>query len=150
MVSYRSSQKLAIWSAYILHLLIAPTLIAMLINIVKVRQYQRIEFEDDSDDTIPVALLLTHHQWSLRSLGTLAILSILSAATFFYGIGVYVLAAIASWWWYRMLRGMLNLTMQQPMPSFEDRHSDSVVLKDNSPNKDQLNLSNAHTQIRLT
>jgi uncharacterized membrane protein len=118
MISYRSAQKLAIWAAYAFHLLLILSLVGLLINLRKSAQYQRIEYEDDSEDTIPVAVLLTHHQWLIRTHFMMMVFFALAAVIYFYGAGPHVLTVIAAWWLYRILRGMMFLLANKPMPGF--------------------------------
>jgi uncharacterized membrane protein len=42
----------------------------------------------------------------------------LAAVIYFYGAGPHVLTVIAAWWLYRILRGMMFLLANKPMPGF--------------------------------
>ncbi|WP_455209885.1 hypothetical protein [Kaarinaea lacus] len=116
MVSYRSTQKLALWLAYSLHIFILPALFGLMINYRKSKQYQRIEYEDDSEDTIPVGVFLTHHLWMMRSFTALLILTALGVAASVFNWGFYCLAFAGIWWIYRIFRGMFRLCLNKPMP----------------------------------
>ena len=121
MVSYRCAQKWAIWTAYILHLLILPSLIGLIINFHKSKQYRGIEYEDDSEETIPVGLFLNHHLWLMRSFNVLLVLVIVSFASVNFGIGLYAISGAGVWWLYRVTRGMLYLCFNKSMPILETR-----------------------------
>jgi len=116
MVSYRSAQKLTLWLAYCLHMFILPALFALLINYRKSKQYQGIEYEDDSEDTIPVGVFLTHHLWMIRSFTAMLIFLALGMAAIAFKLGFYILASAGLWWIYRNVRGMLSLCLNKPMP----------------------------------
>ena len=116
MVSYRSTQKLALWLAYSLHIFIIPALLGLIINYRKSKQYQRIEYEDDSEDTIPVGIFLTHHLWMMHSFSALMILTTLGITAVIFNWGFYLLAFAGIWWLYRIFRGMFRLCLNKPMP----------------------------------
>jgi uncharacterized membrane protein len=116
MVSYRSAQKLTLWLAYCLHIFILPSLLALMINFRKSKQYQSIEYEDDSEDTIPVGVFLSHHLWMIRSFAELLVLAMLGCAAFVFDFGFYALVFVLMWWVYRILRGVLSLCLGRPMP----------------------------------
>jgi uncharacterized membrane protein len=116
MVSYRSAQKLTLWLAYCLHIFILPSLLALMINFRKSKQYQSIEYEDDSEDTIPVGVFLSHHLWMIRSFTELLVLATLGGATLIFNFGFYALVFVLVWWVYRILRGVLSLCLGKPMP----------------------------------
>jgi uncharacterized membrane protein len=118
MVSYRSAQKLTLWLAYLLHIFILPAVLGLLINYRKSKQYQSIEYEDDSEDTIPVGVFLSHHLWMMRSFTELLILAVVGGAAVFLDLGFYGLVFVLIWWIYRNLRGILSLLLNKPMPVF--------------------------------
>ena len=116
MVSYRRAQKLALWLAYSLHIFILPSLLGLLINYRKSKQYRGIEYEDDSEETIPVGVFLTHHLWMIRSFAALFIIAALGTIAWVLKLGFDVLAIAVVWWVYRNFRGMFRLCRNQPMP----------------------------------
>jgi len=118
MVSYRIAQKTALWSAYVFHLFILPALFGLLINYRKSKQYQTIEYEDDSQDTVPVGIFLTHHLWMKQSFTVLLFAAMLGSSASVFSGGFYALGMISVWWLGRILRGMLNLWLNRPMPVF--------------------------------
>lgn len=116
MVSYRSTQKLTLWLAYSLHIFVLPALFGLIINYRKSKQYQGIEYEDDSEDTIPVGVFLTHHLWMMRSFTSLLILTALGMAAMVFNGEFYLLAFAGIWWIYRIFHGMFRLSLNKPMP----------------------------------
>ncbi len=116
MVSYRSAQKFALWLAYALHMFILPSLFGLIINYRKSKQYRGIEYEDDSEDTIPVGIFLTHHLWMMRSFATLLIFTVLGMAATIFDLEFNILIFTVVWWVYRIFRGMFSLCRNQPMP----------------------------------
>ena len=102
MVSYRIAQKLALWSAYVFHLFILPALFGLLINYRKSKQYQRIEYEDDSEDTVPINVFLSHHLWMKQSFTFLLLAITLGGAAVIFSDGFYALGIIMVWWTGRM------------------------------------------------
>ena len=118
MMTYRTSQSVAIWASYGLHLLLIPAILGLIINYFKNRQYSYIEYEDDSDDTIPVFLLQSHHQWLIRTFNFLLIMFMLAVGTMYYGVGYLIAAAAVIWWFYRMIRGIVSLIIRRPMPGY--------------------------------
>jgi uncharacterized membrane protein len=87
-----------------------------MINYRKSRQYQGIEYEDDSEDTVPVGVFLTHHVWMMRSFTASVILTVLGVAAILLNLGFYLLAFAGVWWIYRVFRGMFSLCLNKPMP----------------------------------
>jgi uncharacterized membrane protein len=118
MVSYGIAQKTALWSAYVFHLLILPALFGLLINYRKSKQYQIIEYEDDSQDTVPVGVFLSHHLWLKHSFMVLLLAAALGSTACIFSAEFYALGVISLWWMGRILRGMLNLWFNKPMPAY--------------------------------
>lgn len=118
MVSYRVAQKTALWSAYFFHLFILPSLIGLLINYRKSKQYLRIEYEDDSQDTVSIGVFLSHHQWMQHSFMVLLLAVTLGSTAFIFSAGFYAIGLIYVWWMGRILRGMVNLWLNKPMPVY--------------------------------
>ena len=116
MISYRSTQKFALWLAYSLHLFILPSIVALLINYRKSKQYRIIEYEDDSEDTIPVKVFLSHHLWMMQSFTSLLLFAVVGSTAIIYNLGCYVLVLAGIWWIYRLCRGMVSLCLNKPMP----------------------------------
>ena len=117
-MTYRTSQSFAIWASYGLHLLIVPAVLGLFINYLKNRQYAHIEYEDDSEDTIPVFVIQSHHQWLIRTFNFLLVMFMVAIGTMYYGVGYLVAMGAVVWWFYRMLRGMVSLMIHKPMPGY--------------------------------
>lgn len=127
MVSYRLAQQTALWSAYVFHLFILPALFGLLINYRKSKQYQKIEYEDDSPDTVPIGIFLSHHVWMKQSFVVLLWMTIIGSADFVFSGGFYVLAVIGVWWTGRIFHGMWYLVLNKPMPVYLSNPSSDMA-----------------------
>lgn len=81
-----------------------PAIVAIIINYLK-----RNEIQDP--------MLASHFTWQIRSFWIAVGLALLGAATTFIGIGFIILFATAIWNIYRLVRGVLNILDNKPMPT---------------------------------
>ena len=101
-------QDQRIWAivAYILHLfgvLAFPSIVALILNYLRRDQAHEI--------------LQTHHSWMIRTFWWALLWVLISAVTWFLVIGVFVAAAVWLWWMYRIIRGLIYLADNKPMPA---------------------------------
>lgn len=108
----RSELKL-LWFTYLLHSLVATAWIGALINYAKTRKTAQ-RMNKDNDPSAP--MLLSHHQWLLRTAIGTTFLAMVSLGTLYSGMGYAVAIGTALWWVYRMSRGIWTLIKQEPLP----------------------------------
>lgn len=81
-----------------------PTIVAIIINYLK-----RTEIKDP--------MLASHFTWQIRTFWISLGLAILGMITVFIGIGIIILFATAIWNIYRLVRGVLAILDNKPMPN---------------------------------
>lgn len=81
-----------------------PTIVAIIINYVK-----RDEIKDPA--------LISHFTWQIRTFWISLGLGLLGLVTMFIGIGFIVLIGVAIWNIYRLVRGVLNILDNKPIPA---------------------------------
>lgn len=112
----RSELKL-LWLTYLLHGLVVTAWIGALINHAKTEKTTR-PANKEHDPAMP--MLLSHHQWLLRTAIGAAFLTMVSMGTLYSGMGYAVAIGTVLWWVYRMGRGILALMKQEPLPTLSN------------------------------
>lgn len=80
-----------------------PAIVAIIINHIK-----RQEIKDP--------MLVSHFVWQIRTFWISLGLGLLGAVSTFIGIGFIIIFAVALWNIYRLVRGVLNILDNKPMP----------------------------------
>lgn len=80
-----------------------PGIVAIIINYLK-------------RDEITDPMLASHFKWQIRTFWISLALFVVGAITSFIGIGVVILFGAAIWNIYRLIRGVLNILDNKPMP----------------------------------
>lgn len=104
---YERSQRLILWIAYGLHILLFPALLGVVINIIKLREYKGLSATYGAEQPAFIKLLISHHQWLLWTFVALFLLIAASVGTSYYGVGYAIAAGTVVWWASRMVRGVL-------------------------------------------
>lgn len=93
--------------AYALHLLGAATIVtsivALIINYLKRTQVPR-PFD-------------SHHRWMIRTFWWSVVWGVIGGILKYVGIGYLMLLGVLIWWIYRMVRGILALADNRPVPA---------------------------------
>ncbi len=113
---YSNSQKLILWIAYILQILVLPAVFGAAINALKLRQYRRSPVVEDAEHQGESVLFVSHHQWLLRTFLVFMFLIAVAVGTLYYGVGYVVGFGAILWWLYRMARGIIGYAENKPMP----------------------------------
>ncbi len=114
--NYDRSQRLILWTAYILHVLLIPAALGALVNALKIREYGKASASKDLKHRDSAKLLVTHHQWLLRTFLISLFFIAMGAGTAYYGVGYLLGLGTAVWWIYRMVRGIIGYAERKPMP----------------------------------
>lgn len=67
----------------------------------------------------PGVLTVSHYRWLGRTAIWGGIALMVAAGHFYYGVGIVAAVAIAIWYFYRIIRGMLVLARREPAPLAE-------------------------------
>ncbi len=113
---YEKSQRLILWIAYGLHILLFPALLGAIINIIKLREYKKLTANHGAEPPPFMVFLISHHQWLLKTFIVFFILLAISVGTSYYGVGYVVAAGSVAWWIYRMARGVLDAAEGKQLP----------------------------------
>jgi uncharacterized membrane protein len=114
--NYDRSQRLILWTAYILHVLLIPAALGALVNALKIREYGKASTSKYLQHRDSAKLLVTHHQWLLRTFLISLFFMAMGAGTAYYGVGYFLGLGAAVWWIYRMVRGIVGYAERKPMP----------------------------------
>lgn len=109
---YGNSSKLILWVTYVLQLLVVPAVFGAVINALQLRHYRNLDVKPNATDT----LVVSHHQWLLRTFLITLFFIAMAAGTLYYGVGYLVGTGVVVWWIYRMVRGLISCAENKPMP----------------------------------
>jgi uncharacterized membrane protein len=101
----RDSRNL-VFVAYVLHFLGAVTLLTSIAGLV-------INYLKRNDVPPPYA---SHHRWMIRTFWWSVIWGLIGSALVYIGIGYLILLAVLIWWFYRLVRGVITMGDNRPMP----------------------------------
>jgi uncharacterized membrane protein len=94
-----------------------PAIIGLIVNWVEIKKTEQIKEQNQSEYDATLKTLDSHHRWLLRTFIFCFVFALAAIGTSYYGIG-YVLAVVTVvWWFYRVLKGMIMLSTNKPMPA---------------------------------
>lgn len=111
-----TSQQSLLWHnsilylTYILHFAIVTSPVAALIGYVEMR------LNPDVTTSPAMANLMRHHKWLRNTFVVSAVFAMIALGTAYMGVGIAVAAALAVWWIYRIIRGVVSLAWHKPLP----------------------------------
>ena len=113
---YEKSQRAILWVTYILHILLFPAALGAIINAVKIREYRKPAMAEDKEHQESNNVLMSHHQWLLRTFLISLFFMAMGYGTMYYGVGYILGIGAVVWWIYRMIRGLIGCAEKRPMP----------------------------------
>jgi uncharacterized membrane protein len=111
------SQSLTLWIVYCSYLLTIPAIIGALVNWFEIRKTERIKNESSAEYDTTLKIIDSHHRWLLRTFIFCFVFSLAAVGTSYYGVGFVVGIVTFSWWYYRVIKGMIMLSANKAMPS---------------------------------
>lgn len=111
-----ASQRRALWTAYVLYLLLFTAPVGFIVNLLRLRDFKRLP--DAEQATLPEALgvIRSHHEWLMRTFIVTVVLAMIGLGLLYYAVGYLVWGIAALWWIYRLARGVVSLIGTRPMP----------------------------------
>lgn len=109
------TQKTILWIAYLLHALVLPAVIGLAINLIKLREYKRDAAAEQDGMT---ALLVSHHQWLLKTFLITVVALMVAIGNAYYGVGYLIGLGALLWWVYRIARGIIYMAEGKPLPGW--------------------------------
>ena len=109
-------QSAELWIAYWMYFLFIPASIGLAINYIKANQYANLSKIASSEEKVMLFNLKNHHDWLMRTFIVVAFLFMISIGTLYVGVGYFVAAAAIIWWFYRIIRGMIALSVNEQIP----------------------------------
>lgn len=109
-------QSMMLWVIYCLFLFTLPSIIGAFISWLEVRKTAKQDKDHKIllDDTSKI--IDSHHRWLLRTFIFCLVLTMCAIGTTYYGVGYFVAAATILWWYFRVIKGMIMLYENRPMP----------------------------------
>ena len=117
---YAVRQRLIVGLAYVLHLLLIPAVVGAVINVLKIREYDKPATLQDGERRDVTKLFESHHKWLLNTLIITLFFMAAGYGTMYYGVGYALVIGAAAWWMYRILRGIITFAANKPMPVWDD------------------------------
>jgi uncharacterized membrane protein len=114
MEHYQHTEKRILWLTYVLYLLVVPSVLGLLINLFKTRQYKSVARQPRPPAEL--ALLNSHHLWLERTFFGVLGFAMVALGTAYYGFGLLVAVGVIAWGIYRLVRGVFRLGEKKPMP----------------------------------
>lgn len=115
-ISADKSGTAVLWTTYFLYLLFAPALLGFGIN------YLAYKSQEKSPKQFPVwnenkEIILSHHQWLMRTFVFVSMFIMIGFGTMYYGVGYAIAIAAVVWWFYRVIKGMVAFANHRRMPA---------------------------------
>jgi len=117
---YAAGQRLIVGLAYVLHILLIPAILAAIINVLKIREYDKPTPSQDGGRRDAAKLFESHHKWLLNTFIIALFFMAAGYGTMYYGVGYALVIGAAVWWMYRILRGIVTFAANKPMPVWDD------------------------------
>jgi uncharacterized membrane protein len=110
------SDTAVLWATYFLYLLFAPALIGFAISylVSKSKEKTLRQFPMWNEDK---AIILSHHQWLMRTFVFVSAFVMMGVGTMYYGVGYVVAISAIVWWFYRVIKGMVAFAHHKRMPA---------------------------------
>lgn len=109
-------QSLMLWVIYCLYLLTLPSIIGAFISWLEVRKTEKQLAEHNTPMDEASQIIDSHHHWLIRTFVICLVLSMCAIGTTYYGVGYVVGLATILWWYFRVIKGMVRLYENRPMP----------------------------------
>jgi len=117
---YAARQRLMAGLAYVLHVLLIPAILGAIINVLKIREYDKPTPSQDGGQRDVAKLFESHHKWLLNTFIITLFFMAAGYGTMYYGVGYALVIGATVWWIYRMLRGIVTFAANKPMPVWDD------------------------------
>ena len=117
---YAAWQRLIVGLAYVLHILLIPAVLGAIINVLKIREYDKPATSQDSEQQSDAKLFESHHKWLLNTFLIALFFMAAGYGTMYWGVGYALIIGAAAWWIYRMIRGIVTFATNKPMPVWDD------------------------------
>ena len=110
------SDTIVLWLTYLLYLSFAPALVGLGINYFASKSQEKIprRFPVWSEKR---EVILSHHQWLMRTFIFVSVFVMVGFGTAYLGIGYAIAAAAIVWWFYRVIKGMVAFANHRRMPA---------------------------------
>ena len=115
-ISADKSGTAVLWTTYFLYLLFAPALIGFGINFL-VSRFQKKALKQFPVWSENKAIILSHHQWLMRTFIFVSTFIMIGFGTMYYGVGYVIAIAAVVWWFYRVIKGMVAFANHRRMPA---------------------------------
>ncbi|MCG6970927.1 MAG: hypothetical protein LJE85_14260 [Gammaproteobacteria bacterium] len=109
-------QSLTLWAVYCLYLFTLPAIIGIAINWMEIRKTEQIKGNPGSVADPATEILDSHHRWLMRTFIFCMVFSLAAIGTSYYGVGYFLAVLTVVWWFYRVIKGMVMLSANKPMP----------------------------------
>jgi uncharacterized membrane protein len=117
---YAARQRLIVGLAYVLHILLIPAALAAIIDVLKIREYDKLAPSPDGGQREVANFFESHHKWLLNTFLIALFFMAAGYGTMYWGVGYALVIGAAAWWIYRMLRGIVTFAANKPMPVWDD------------------------------
>jgi len=111
------SNRLVLWMTYLLYFMFAPALIGFGINYYVSKGGRMGDKLVSRPQQKNRELLLSHHQWLMRTFVFVSTFIMIGIGTAYLGVGYFVIALAVAWWFYRVLKGMVSFAHSRSMPA---------------------------------
>ena len=115
-ISSDKSGTAVLWTTYFLYLLFAPALVGFGINYLASKSHEKLpkQFPAWNENK---EIILSHHQWLMRTFVFVSMFIMIGFGTMFYGVGYVIAVAAIIWWFYRVIKGMVAFANRRRMPA---------------------------------
>lgn len=115
-LSTDNSGSAVLWTTYFLYLLFAPALLGFGISYMASKSQQKLtkQFPVWNENK---EIILSHHQWLMRTFVFVSTFIMIGFGTMYYGVGYVIAIAAVIWWFYRVIRGMVAFANHKRMPA---------------------------------
>jgi len=125
---YVAKQRLIVGLAYVLHILLITAVLGAIINVLKIRQYDRLATSQDDGRRDAAKFFESHHKWQLNSFMIALFFMAAGYGTMYYGVGYALVIGAAAWWVYRMLRNIILFAANKPMPVWDNPKTRNALI----------------------
>lgn len=114
-IAREHSEQMLLWFCYILNLLIVTAPVACAITTLKSIEYKKAVNDVTNGPSCNIVYYLSsHYKWINNTYVSSALLAIIAASAYFLGLGYICAGILLAWWFYRLVRGLLNLVEARP------------------------------------
>ncbi len=113
----RWSEIIFLTFVYALYFFVVTAPIGFAISAIKVYRFKRRAEKGEGPLDHEEILAATHHEWLVRTFIFMGVMTMAAVGLAYYIVGYLIGGLAVVWWFYRLLRGAMELIRHQGMPA---------------------------------